>query len=71
MNGCQGFSMDAYPVESLDGGELLVEFLKEFLYLTNIANNWRKLDKKKPPQLRGGFGLSHREELNFRPTHYE
>jgi len=26
QNGCQGFSMDAYPIESLDGGELLVEF---------------------------------------------
>ena len=23
---CQGFSMDAYPIEWLDGGELLVEF---------------------------------------------
>jgi len=27
MNGCQGFSMDAYPIECLDGGELLVEFV--------------------------------------------
>jgi len=26
MNGCQGFSMDAYPIESLDGGGLLVTF---------------------------------------------
>jgi len=25
QNGCQGFSMDTYPVECLDGGELLVE----------------------------------------------
>ena len=23
-NGCEGFSMDAYPVESLDVGELLI-----------------------------------------------
>ena len=63
--------MDAYPIESLDWGGLLVEFLKEFLYLTKIANIWLKFDKKKPPQLRGGFRLSHREELNLRPTHYE
>jgi len=26
QNGCQGFSMDAYPVESLVGSELLVTF---------------------------------------------
>jgi len=26
QNGCQGFSMDAYPIECLDGDELLVEF---------------------------------------------
>ena len=26
QNGCQGFSIDAYPLDWLDGGELLVEF---------------------------------------------
>jgi len=27
QNECQGFSMDAYPIESPLGGELLVEFM--------------------------------------------
>ena len=30
-NGCQGFSMDAYPIESPLGGELLVELFKVHL----------------------------------------
>ena len=34
--------MDAYSTQCLEGGELLVESLKEFLYLTKIANNWRE-----------------------------
>jgi hypothetical protein len=29
--------MDAYPVESLDGGEFLVEFLNTLLYSSTIS----------------------------------
>jgi hypothetical protein len=29
--------MDAYPIESLDGGELLVEFFETLLYSSIIA----------------------------------
>jgi len=30
-NECQGFSMHPYPVESLDGGDLLIELLETFI----------------------------------------
>ena len=37
QNGCQGFSMHPYPVESPDGGELLVELL-----IKNTNNKCKK-----------------------------
>ena len=32
-NGCQSFSMDAYHIESLNGGELWVGILPHFTYI--------------------------------------
>ena len=71
-NGCQGFSMDAYPVECLDGGELLVEFqlTHGWLFAHNFSlfyDFWGFLQGYKKPLVYEGKSTWAMRDSNPRP----